>query len=89
MDREHFDSCQMGGGCRGMGEEVRGLRSTNRQLQNSHGDVKYCIGHGVDKELICMTHGREQLWGDFLRKCWVERRRGENQDNCNSIINKI
>ena len=27
---EHFDGCQMGGGCGGMGEEVRGLRSTNR-----------------------------------------------------------
>ena len=28
--RERFDGCQMGGGCRRMGEEVRGLRSTNR-----------------------------------------------------------
>ena len=27
---EHFGGCQMGEGCRGMGEEVRGLRSTNR-----------------------------------------------------------
>ena len=25
-----FDGCQMGGGYRGIGEEVRGLRSTNR-----------------------------------------------------------
>ena len=54
--RECFDGCQMGGGCRGIGEEVRGLRSTNRQLQNSHGDVKYSIGNGVAKEFICMTH---------------------------------
>ena len=37
----HFDGCQMGVVCRGMGEEVRGLRNTSRQLQNSHGDVKY------------------------------------------------
>ena len=44
-----FDGCQMG-------EEVRGLRSTNRQLQNSHGDVKYSIGNGVTKELIPMTN---------------------------------
>ena len=43
-----------------MGEEVRGLRSTNRQLQNSHGDVKYGTGNGVAKELILMTHGHEQ-----------------------------
>ena len=27
---EHFDGCQRGGACGGMGEEVRGLRSTNR-----------------------------------------------------------
>ena len=35
--REKKFSCQMGGGRGNMGEEVRGLRSTNRQLQNSHG----------------------------------------------------
>ena len=57
---EHFDGCGMGGGCRRMSEEVRGLRSTNRELQNSHGDVKYSIGNGAAKELICMTHGHEQ-----------------------------
>ena len=28
--REHSDGYQMGGDCGGMGEEVRGLRSTNR-----------------------------------------------------------
>ena len=28
--RECFDGCQMGGGWRRMGEEVRGLSSTNR-----------------------------------------------------------
>ena len=27
---ECFDGCQMGRQCAGMGEEVRGLRSTNR-----------------------------------------------------------
>ena len=26
-------------------------------LQNSRGDVKYSIGNGVAKELICMTNG--------------------------------
>ena len=31
----------MGVGCGGMGEEVRGLRSINKKLQNSHGDVQY------------------------------------------------
>ena len=53
-----------------MGEEVRELRSTNRQLQNSHGDVKYNIGNGVAKDLIHMTHGHAQWWGVCLRE-WV------------------
>ena len=43
-----------------MVEKVRGLRSTNRQLQNSHGDVKYSVGKGVAKELIHMASGHEQ-----------------------------
>ena len=28
--REHFDGCLMGRRCGGLGEEVRGLRGTNR-----------------------------------------------------------
>ena len=46
-----------------MGEEVRGLRSTNRWLQNSHVEVKYRIGDGVAKELTHTTHGHEQWRG--------------------------
>ena len=38
---ECFDGCQTDGGCGEIGEEVKVLRSTNRQLQNSHGDVQY------------------------------------------------
>ena len=45
-----------------MGEEVRGLRSTNRQLQNSHWDVKYSIGNGEAKELTYISCGHEQQW---------------------------
>ena len=57
------------GGMRGrMGEEVRGLRSTNRWLQNSPGDVKYSTGNGVAKEITHMTHGREPWGGDCLRE---------------------
>ena len=58
----------MGGGWGGMCEEVRALRSTNMQLQNIHGDVKYSIGNGVAKKHICMTHGHEQQQGDCLRE---------------------
>ena len=47
---ERFDGCQMGGECGGMVKERRGLRSTNRWLQNSHGDVQDSIGNGVAKE---------------------------------------
>ena len=76
----------------GMGEEARGLRSTNRQLQKSHGDVKHSIGNGVAKKLIHMTHGHEQRWGDCLREWGLlggGRQKGESWDNCNSIINKV
>ena len=76
--------------CRRMSEEVRGLRSTNRQLQSSHGDVKCSRGSEVAKELTGMTQGQERWCGGCLRECWVEGdKRGKNQDNCNSIINKI
>ena len=50
-----------------MGEGVRGLRSPNRLLQNSHGDVKYSIGNGAAKAVTHMTHGHEQRRGDCLR----------------------
>ena len=62
-----------------MGEEVRGL-STNRQLENSHGDVKDSIRTRVAKELIHMPHGHEQRCGDFLREWGVlgrEKQRGK------------
>ena len=49
-----------------MSEEVQELRSTNRWLQNRHGNVKYSIGDGVAKELTHMTHGHEQWCRDCL-----------------------
>ena len=52
-----------------MGEEVKGLRSTNWQSQNSYGygNVKYSTGNAVAKELIHMIHGHEQWWDNCLR----------------------
>ena len=38
-----------------MGEEVRGLRSTNRQSQNSRGGVKYSVVHGAAQEPVLRT----------------------------------
>ena len=57
-----------------MDEEVGGLRSTDRQLQNSRGGVKYSIGAGVAKELTRVTHGHEQ-WGDCLKEWELQGRR--------------
>ena len=43
-------------------KRLRGLRSTNRYLKNSRGDVKHSIGNGAAKELITrstdMNNGR-------------------------------
>ena len=62
----------------------RGLRSTNRHLQNSHGDVKDSIGSGGAKELTCMTHGHEQrcedglkVWGALLGGGWQRGKLGQ------------
>ena len=64
---------------------MRGLRSTNRYLQNSHGEVKYNIGHAVAKELIHMTHGHEQWCEDCLRE-WGLMGRGHEGETETSII---
>ena len=58
------------------GEEVRGLRSTNRQLHNYYGHIVYSIGNGVAKELIHMTHGHEQEGTDCLKELGVLGGRG-------------
>ena len=42
--REHSDGCQTGGGLQGLGEEVKGLRSAARELQNHQGDVQSSTG---------------------------------------------
>ena len=75
-----------------MDEEVRELRSTNRQLHNSHGDVKYSVGNGAAKELIFMTHGHEQWCVDCLKEWGVQGRGGKggkNWDNSKNANNKI
>ena len=83
---EHFDGCQMGGDCWRMGEEVRGLRSTNRELQNCHWDIKQSIGNGVSKELIYTTHGHEQQCGDGLTEWEVVGGGGAYGENQVTVI---
>ena len=49
-------------------------------------------GEGISQKNMCMTHGHGQWCGDCLREYggagWTGAK-GENWDNCNSIIYKI
>ena len=45
--REPTCGCQKGAGLGDWAKEVKGLRSTDGKLQNSHRDVKYSIGNVV------------------------------------------
>ena len=56
--REQIDGCQRGRGLGVWVKKVKGLRSTDWQLQNSHGDVKYSIGNTVSNSLIPMYGAR-------------------------------
>ena len=75
----HFNGYEIDRVCGGMSKKVRGARSTNRQLQTSHGDVKYSIGNGGAEELLCMIYGHKQWCGDCLGNgwCWVWEAMGE------------
>ena len=42
----------MGGSWGGWVRKVKGLRSTNWQLQNSHGDKKYTLRHTVSNIVV-------------------------------------
>ena len=71
---------------------MRGLRSTNRWLQNNHGDVKYSVGNGVAKETTHDLWTRAMVWGlpeGLGRAGCREGGREKHWDNYNSIINKI
>ena len=52
--REHFDGGQIRRWLGGWAKKVKGLRSTNSLLQNSHEDVKYSIGNLVNNIPIIM-----------------------------------
>lgn len=43
---------------RGFSEKGKGLRSTNRQLQNGHRDAKYSIGNITNNIAITLYGGR-------------------------------
>ena len=51
-----------------MGEKVKGLKSTNWLLQNSHSDTKYSIRKRLAEEHVCRTHEHGQQCNDCLRE---------------------
>ena len=50
--REQADGCQRAGALGDWVKKVKGLRSTDWQLQNTHRDVKYSIGNIVNNIII-------------------------------------
>lgn len=56
--RHQIDDCQMGGGLGVWVKNVKGPRSTNWQLQNSHSDVKFSLGNTVSNVVIPMCGAR-------------------------------
>ena len=75
------------------GGKGTGNKKHKWQVQNRQGEVKNSIGNGEAKELPCTTNGHELSGVDHRREGGNqpggEGPRGENWDNCNSIINKI
>ena len=70
---------------------MQGLRSIIGRYKNRQGDVKNSVGNGEAKEFICTIHGHELRREGLLEGRGVLSRggKGENWDNCNSLINKI
>ena len=64
---------------------MRGVISTNRQLQNTYGDVKYSVGNVAAIELICMTYGHEQWWGYCLRGVGGAGSRGAKEEKSGQL----
>ena len=52
--KEYFNGCQVERGLEGWVKKLKGLRSTNWQLQNSGEDVKCSIGSIVNSVIIIM-----------------------------------
>ena len=57
-----------GGGVRGLGEKVKGGRSADWQLRNSHGDTKYSTGNTGSNIVItvCGARWALEIPGDTL-----------------------
>ena len=60
-----------GGGLGDWAKELKEVRSTDRQLQNSHRDVKYSVGNIVNNILIIMCGLRWvlEIWETLCKIC--------------------
>ena len=67
---EQNDGCQMGAGLGDWVTKLKGWRSTDWQLQNSHADVKCSAGNRVKIVVITMCGARWVLetWGEHIVK---------------------
>ena len=65
---EQTDGCQMGWGLENRVKRVKGLRSTNWHLQNSHRVVRYSRGSTVNTTLVpmCGTRWVLDYQGDYI-----------------------
>ena len=63
----------MGGELGNLVKKVKGLRSTDWQLQNSHGNVKYRIRNTVRSIVITMygARGVLEIPGQHFVKCMI------------------
>ena len=68
--RRVFSKKSEGRGLGGWVKNVKGLRSTNWQSQNSHGDVKYSLGKRVNNIVITLCGARRvlEISGDHFVK---------------------
>ena len=66
-----MEGYQQGSGREREGEKVQRNKQHKWQVENRQGEVKNSMENGEAKELICMTHGHELMWGNDSGK-WVQ-----------------
>ena len=72
IDTENIWQLSDGRGFGGWVKKVKGLRSTDRLLQNSYGDLKYSTGNTVHNSLIlCMVPDGCKIYQDDHLESYV------------------
>ena len=83
-----MEGYQHGGDRERMRKRYRGTGNKKHdwQVQNRQGHVKNSIGNEEGKELICMTHGRELMWGGLMEEMGVPGGGGQLGKNGTTVI---